>query len=84
MKSKLKFTPWFTKGEKPKRIGVYQASCKKVDQTGRWYSYWNGKHFCAFGSSIAYAQIYGDMNEPSALLIGRLGSWRGLATQTGK
>lgn len=83
MKSKLKLTPWFTKG-RPKRIGVYQASCQKENQSGDWYSYWNGKHFCRFSSSVEGALEYGEWGIKSGMLVGKQGSWRGLATPTGK
>lgn len=84
MTSNLKFTPWFTKGETPSRIGVYQASCKKENQTGDWYSYWNGEDFCSFSENVAQAKRYGLDRSASSLLTKKRGSWRGLATQTGK
>ena len=55
MKTNPKLTPWFTKGEKPVHIGVYNVSCRKHDQTGNWYSYWNGKEFSYWCRSIEAA-----------------------------
>ena len=69
-----KLTPWFTKGEKPVHIGVYNVSCRKYDQTGNWYSYWDGNHFKSFGTSVAQAYYY---SENGNYYSNEKGSWRG-------
>lgn len=84
MKSNLKFTPWFTKEQKPKRIGVYNASCLKNNQTGRWYAYWDGQIFHQMSSTVEMALFRGKKGNPSLRMRGNEGSWRGLATKTGK
>lgn len=80
----LKMTPWFANGEKPTRKGVYNVSCQREDQSGNWYSYWDGRRFNCFGLDAAFAleraqemaprRFYGTGH---AVLAG--GSWRGLA-----
>lgn len=78
MKTNPKLTTWFTNGEKPAYPGVYNVSCRKENQTGEWYSYWNGYEFTWFEHSVDAA--YRERLIPGA---GRIvlteGSWRGLA-----
>lgn len=43
--SNLKLTPWFPMATPPVRVGVYNVSCITKNQSGIWYSYWDGKSF---------------------------------------
>lgn len=36
-------TTWFSVDTPPVRKGVYNISCRNHDQTGDWYSYWDGE-----------------------------------------
>ena len=38
-------TPWFVNGEKPVRPGVYNVSCQKRDQSGGWWSLFDGRQW---------------------------------------
>lgn len=73
-----KLTPWFTNGEKPAYPGVYNVSCRKENQTGEWYSYWNGLHFCPFSRKLEGAYRYATSVER---YTNEEGSWRGLANK---
>lgn len=37
-----KYTPWFSVDNPPTRPGVYNISCRDYDQTGHWFSYFDG------------------------------------------
>lgn len=82
MKTTPKLTPWFTNGEKPAYIGVYNVSCRKENQTGKYYSYWDGKQFnkFAFYVSDAYDKKYSNYEGIDCVLTE--GSWRGLAEKS--
>jgi hypothetical protein len=85
MKPTLKLTPWFTNGEKPDHIGVYNVSCQRENQTGDWYSYWNGERFYFFASDVeeAYREYYnGCTGGKSDSFVLIEGSWRGLAEKS--
>lgn len=41
----MKLTPWFVNGKLPVRPGVYNVSCKTDEQSGKWFSYFDGKEF---------------------------------------
>lgn len=72
--SKLKKTPWFKRGTKPVRVGVYETLPSEGDR-GTWYQYWNGTHWCFLGESPAAAlQLKRDR---SCFQYPR---WRGLAS----
>jgi hypothetical protein len=79
-----KLTPWFPISAKPARKGVYNVSCQTENQSGNWYSYWDGVMFYTFAGV--------DYNPPNRVIAiaaarGRRGddmdaqpkSWRGLA-----
>lgn len=70
-------TPWFTKGEKPAHIGVYNVSCRKEGQTGWWYSYWDGSYFRMFSTDVDVA--YDHSGSSWGHYTNEEGSWRGLA-----
>lgn len=78
MSNEQKLTPWFINGEKPARPGVYNVSCRKHKQSGRWYARWDGvSWFRAFtGVSTAGREVHATVipNHWHAV-----GSWRGLA-----
>ncbi|WP_315127310.1 hypothetical protein [Comamonas antarctica] len=74
-----KLTPWFVNGEKPARKGVYNVSCRSESQTGRWYSWWDGKTFGAFATNLDRAKEYHLMHPGARIASLGGGSWRGLA-----
>lgn len=74
-----KLTPWFTNGEKPAHVGVYNVSCRKENQSGEYYSYWDGSYFYDFSRSIDMAYKYGNSNYERGKFSNVGGSWRGLA-----
>lgn len=48
------YTPWFKKGEKPWRVGVYEV--KNTITPGRFFQFWNGEFWglrCAFPALAA-------------------------------
>jgi hypothetical protein len=69
----MKYTPWFTDGQKPARPGVYQQRCSLGKQLG--YQRWDGVHWYAWSLSpqkAAASNVIADdcfQNDP----------WRGLA-----
>lgn len=76
--AKPKLTPWFPGRIKPARPGVYLASVllrEDLDDHRGLYRFWNGKHWCKPGQTIAEAM------EPSRLrrAIFRVQHWRGRA-----
>ena len=82
-----KLTEWFVNGEKPVHIGVYNVSCDKVDQSGEWFSWWNGRSFGPFTLWPERAveirddyKVRGRSCHAGTNLL-RRGSWRGLAEQ---
>lgn len=79
----MKFTPWFINGENPFRPGVYGVSRKRRDQSGNWYSHWNGKNFGPFGGTpqeaLRMRRTWLSRGAGTRVLSG--GSWRGLAEQ---
>lgn len=75
MKTTTNLTPWFTNGEKPAHIGVYNVSCRKENQTGEWYSYWDGSFFHDFSWCIDRAYAYA---KDDSRFTNTEGSWRGL------
>lgn len=80
--SKNKTTEWFVNGEKPAYVGVYNVSCQRTEQSGTWYSYWNGKAFQWFASSVESAYLYNKDDEDdvgAGASVLTEGSWRGLA-----
>lgn len=75
----MKYTDWFVNGEKPVRIGVYNISCRKYDQTGEWYVYWDGQGFChdwTTDKNEAYQYYLASNGEHT--LERHIGSWRGI------
>jgi hypothetical protein len=44
----MKLTPWFPIEILPVRVGVYNVSCQSEDQSGDWYSYFDGTKFGYF------------------------------------
>ena len=79
MKTNPKLTPWFTNGEKPVHIGVYNVSCQRENQSGEWYSYWDGSYFSPFAYNVEDAY---DFSECSPKYSNEEGSWRGLAEKS--
>lgn len=75
------FTPWFIDGEKPVRVGVYQVSCQREDQSGRWHAYWNGVKFCYLCESVEVAFINKDCDSIAGDKILTSGSWRGFSSE---
>lgn len=69
----MKYTNWFVNGEKPVRIGVYNVSCQTQDQSGDWYSYWNGLEFGYF--SLTQKGAYNERFEKTNAVVE---SWRGI------
>ena len=79
MKTTPKLTPWFTNGEKPGHIGVYNVSCRKEDQSGEWYSYWDGSYFHHFSYDVEGAYYFSNCHSKYS---NEEGSWRGLAEKS--
>lgn len=81
----MKLTPWFVNGEKPVRPGVYNVSCEKSAQSGRWYSYWDGRKFGPFFARVEWAREatieLGSKKWHAGVGLLRRGSWRGLAEE---
>lgn len=83
--SKQKLTGWFVKGEKPVRKGVYNVSCQREHQSGRWWSYWDGVRFLSFSNKRCETAEYGQTRWEKHRTVGAGnevlagGSWRGLA-----
>lgn len=71
-------TPWFVNGEKPARPGVYNVSCRKREQTGRWWARWDGKTWYVAARGVEYAE---SNKSPTTRhhFWHKSGSWRGLA-----
>lgn len=69
-------TPWFPISSPPVRPGVYNVSCQYENQSGAWYSYFDGEKFGWFGcdSDEAYS-------ERTRRTTARVKSWRGLSEQ---
>ena len=76
--TKPKLTPWFVKGEKPARPGVYNVSCQKENQSGLWYALWDGEKWFR-GNLDATAAAKMTFSTISRNYWHRYGSWRGLA-----
>lgn len=74
----MKLTPWFVDGEKPARPGVYNVSCRKEAQTGRYYGYWNGR-FWVFGVAETPESAARLKQRVARGYVASNGSWRGLA-----
>ena len=70
-------TPWFVNGEKPARPGVYNVSCRKLDQSGDWWSHWNGEAWSDASTDKKKWQWRG--YDLDGLFFSAKGSWRGLA-----
>jgi hypothetical protein len=70
----MKYTPWFTDGEKPARPGVYQQLCGHKKEIG--YQRWDGRHWFTWSMTPNGAEasevIAADENQDDP--------WRGLAT----
>lgn len=77
MTTEPKMTPWFVNGEKPARPGAYNVSCRKSDQSGKFFGYWDGKKWCwgLFPTPDEAATDHYDGESASVAS----GSWRGLA-----
>ena len=76
-------TPWFVCGELPARRGVYNVSCRCEDQSGEWYSYWDGQTFRWFDHDPQ--QAFADRADiGSGMRVLRNGSWRGLVVNPRK
>lgn len=41
-------TEWYTREQKPTRIGVYCTSTEKIKDSGNCYGYWNGASWEAY------------------------------------
>jgi hypothetical protein len=80
MKTTPKLTPWFTNGEKPVHVGVYNVSCRREKQSGIWYAYWDGERFHFFESSVKCAYEMEVCESRDHVLT--KGSWRGLAEKS--
>ena len=73
-----KTTEWFISGEKPAYKGVYNVSCRKDNQSGYWYAYWDGEEFYWFDQYVDGA--YNETRPGGAgSIVLTEGSWRGLA-----
>ena len=71
-------TPWFVNGERPARPGVYNVSCRKLEQSGDWFARWDGeKWFMAYYEPGAAAHCMLPAAS-SGDYWSRKGSWRGL------
>lgn len=69
-------TPWFPVSTPPIRKGVYNVSCRKSNQSGDWYSFWDGVAFNWFTTSVDKAKIEYDAGmRVSSITL----SWRGIA-----
>lgn len=75
--SNAELTPWFVNGEKPAYPGVYNVSCQKVGQSGKWWAYWCGSQWFAFSWSKEWTLDYFRMHRTRRSMDGC--SWRGLA-----
>lgn len=73
-------TPWFTNGEKPAYVGVYNVSCQRKKQSGTWYSYWDGEYFHWFCSDVTDAYYENRIGGAGNAVLTK-GSWRGLASK---
>jgi hypothetical protein len=73
--TELTLTEWYPASIKPVRKGIYNVSCRSEDQSGKWYSYWNGVSFMYYGidprSAMKYRKEKGCGNDTK--------SWRGIA-----
>lgn len=69
----MKLTNWFVNGEKPVHKGVYNVSCQTQEQSGDWYSYWNGHRFGYFSTNAEDA--YDERFEKTTAVVE---SWRGI------
>jgi hypothetical protein len=68
---------WFVNGEKPWEPGIYNVSCRKQNQTGTWYAYWDGSAWSKANRGIDDVNV---KSIPSRHDIWHAeGSWRGLA-----
>ena len=79
MSTEPKMTPWFVNGEKPARPGAYNVSCRKRNQSGKFYAFFDGKKWCwgIFPNPEQAATLYYD-GESASMADG---SWRGLAAK---
>lgn len=77
-----KLTPWFVNGEKPLRPGVYNVSCQRSNQSGDWWSHWDGEDFGPFElkpeKAFSFRKCWEQGPHAGTNLL-LLGSWRGLA-----
>ena len=81
----MKLTPWFVNGEKPARPGIYNVRYEKSEQSGNWYSYWDGRKFGPFSARIEWVlpttARFGPKEWHAGRGLLRRGSWRGLAEE---
>lgn len=82
----MRVTKWFCSGELPSIEGVYNVSCKKTEQSGRWWSHWNGHNFGPFTSDRHEAELiredYEGQDHAGSCVLDH-GSWRG-TTEAGQ
>lgn len=72
-------TDWFVNGETPWEPGVYNVSCRKSSQSGKWYAKFDGSTwFCATRTRHAAQEVM--RTTSTADYWHREGSWRGLAS----
>lgn len=70
-------TDWFEIDSTfPEQEGVYNVSCRSTNQTGDWYSYFDGVKFGYFAMSPQQA-YYRRHNYTKAVAV----SWRGLTKE---
>jgi hypothetical protein len=70
-------TEWFSIETPPVRKGVYNVSCNGTDQSGQWYSYWDGLRFNYYSYQN---EAYEDYLNHGLGAGPATQSWRGLAS----
>lgn len=76
----MKPTPWFVNGEKPTREGVYNVSCRKSEQTGKWFARWDGEKWGTASGTREWAAEETRVATPDSYWHDQ-GSWRSLAEE---
>lgn len=68
---------WVCDGTPPEIPGVYPVSCRRENQSGIWYSYWDGTTFGPFRTTktCAYDFKDGDDTEHAGTDLLAAGSW---------
>jgi hypothetical protein len=72
------FTPWFPGHVDPAYPGIYNVSCRDVEQTGTWYGRFNGTAWHGSWDTDVDGELLQPGHRPWRK-DGRPKSWRGLA-----